>query len=154
VPPLPPGASAATPAALTGGGRGPLDPNRSSPRIGADGDTGSPTWQGTGKATAPPVALEQPQPLSGAAVPIQPGPAPTGQPTANVTPTSFEQLQAQLAQRGVSYQRLVASENGEWAFTCARPMPQKPTLRQVYEKKAGDPLTAIRAVLDAIDQDH
>jgi hypothetical protein len=68
---------------------------------------------------------------------------------------SYEQLQAMLAQRRVSWQRLeIVGEQGEWKFTCAIPDAGNPDQRRVHEGRAvgSNGLPAIRAVLAEIDR--
>lgn len=156
VPSLPAASPSGTPAALAGAGRGPLDP-AGVLRIGSGNgtpDAGGAPWRGQGQGAAG-VALERPQPLTGGAVPLEPKPTPGLQLASNVTGATFEQLQAQLAARGAVWQRLEASaESGEWKYGCAVPLRENPNMRKVYEKKAGDPLSAMRGVLDAIDKER
>jgi hypothetical protein len=70
---------------------------------------------------------------------------------------SFEQLQAMLAARGVSMQKLeTVSDRGEWRFSCAIPNRQVPNVRRNYSAQAAGPygLAAMRAVIDRIDQEQ
>jgi hypothetical protein len=68
---------------------------------------------------------------------------------------SYEQLQAMLAARRVTWQRLdiVNEQLGEWKFMCAIPNPTNPRMRRNYEARAVGPygLAAIRAVIVEID---
>src|SRR5919197_974311 len=73
------------------------------------------------------------------AEPGTPGPAPAA-PTAGPEGATFEQLQAMLAARGVTWQRLeTVGHTGQWKFTCAIPNPQMPGTRRNYESTAGGP---------------
>jgi hypothetical protein len=160
VPPLPTASGGAIPASLAATTR-PLDPSRPSPHIGADGGAAgadAPVWRGPGSGPSG-VVLQQPQPITGGeAVKPQPGsgPAPTVQPTGNLkgAPT-FDELQAQLKERGVVWQLLnTTGENGtEWKYSCAVPLKQSPTTRKAYEARGPDPAAAMQKVLQAIDQD-
>jgi hypothetical protein len=68
---------------------------------------------------------------------------------------SYEQAQAQLAARGVIWQRLEnASDTGEWKFSCAVPNRQNPNVHRTYEAKAKDFLSAMQAVLEQIDKER
>jgi hypothetical protein len=69
--------------------------------------------------------------------------------------TTFEQAQALLRARGVTWQRLeTGGTAGEWKFTCSVPNRQNPNIGQTYEGRANDQIAAIRAVLDKIDADQ
>jgi hypothetical protein len=83
-----------------------------------------------------------------------------GAPVAPATPVSggrggsYEQLQTQLAARGVTWQRLECTgENEDWKFSCSVPNRQNPNLRRTYEAHAREALAAIQAVLDQMDKD-
>jgi hypothetical protein len=121
----------------------PAPPPGSDPRRPAD----APTWQGqTASNTAPPAP---PAPA------VAPGPAPSIVSVASAQVTTYEQAQAALAARGVSWQRLETwGDRGDWKFSCSIPNPQNRYISRTYEAQAHDYLSAIRAVLDQINKDH
>jgi hypothetical protein len=54
----------------------------------------------------------------------------------------------------VLWQRLeMTGDNAGWKYSCSLPNRQNPKLRRTYEAKAGDPVAAIRAVLDQLDKE-
>lgn len=126
----------------------------------------------TGQPASPPpppdgTILHRPQPLTDparqappAAVSPPPPPGPAPAPAyASVAPTrsspTYEQLQAQLATRGVSWQRLeMAGPSGDWEFTCSVPNRQNPNVNRTYKGRARGPVEAIQAVLDQMDKDR
>jgi hypothetical protein len=80
-----------------------------------------------------------------------PGPSATG-----ARGDGWQQVQDQLATRGVTYQHLETSgDDGRWKFSCAIPDRRNPATRHVYEAVAAGEsgLAAIRAVLAQIDQE-
>jgi hypothetical protein len=90
--------------------------------------------------TAVPVARE--------AVPRSPGPA------GGAGGLTYEQAQAQLAARGVTWQRLETWGDHGWKFSCSIPNRHNRSLSRTYEAKAADDLGAIRAVLEQIDKER
>jgi hypothetical protein len=73
----------------------------------------------------------------------------------NGNTTSYNQLKAQLLARGVVWMRLDNSvETGEIKFACSVPNRSNPKIRQTYEVKTRDEITAMQAVLDKIDRDR
>ena len=55
----------------------------------------------------------------------------------------------------VVWQRLdTVSDNGGWKYSCSVPNRQNPNIRRTYEATAGDPVAAIRAVLDQLNQEQ
>ncbi len=150
VPPLPQTAPPCTPAALTGATRGPLDPAREM-RIGAD--TGAPTWQASGGGPAG-VALQPPQPITGGAVPLQPKPAPDGQLTGNASTPSYEQLRAQLVQRGVTQISIKADyKTGQIVLSAFIPSKDEPNKQQRFDvPPARDEVSAMQALLEKLDK--
>jgi hypothetical protein len=68
---------------------------------------------------------------------------------------TYEQLQAQLVARGITWQRLERVE-AEWRFSCSIPSRQNPNLSRTYEAHSHDDsgLAAVRAALDQIDKDQ
>src|SRR5262245_42755503 len=156
VPPLPPPTSATSPAALASGAAGrPIDPTREL-RL---SDTPAVPAARPG-APAPGATLQGVQPLEGGSARLAPTPAPALTLTGGFAPApaaaggSFEQLQALLAARGVTWQRLESLGDGEWQFRCAVPRPENPSMRTHYEARAFGPhgLAAVRAALDTIDR--
>jgi hypothetical protein len=71
-------------------------------------------------------------------------------------PETFEQLQQQLQSRGVTWQQLKTSGNGEWVFSCAIPDPRERGIERTYHGKAtgGFGLAAIKAALEEIEADR
>ncbi len=68
---------------------------------------------------------------------------------------TYEDAQARLTARGVSWQRLETwGEQGDWKFTCSVPNRQNPYISRTYEAEAHDPLSAVRGVLDQLDHDQ
>jgi len=77
------------------------------------------------------------------------------QPQAGSSEDKFKQAQRDLAARGVLGQRLeMTTGSGEWKFTCYVPNRQNPKVHRAYDARAKDPLSAIQAVLDKIDQEQ
>jgi hypothetical protein len=106
-------------------------------------------WPTTGGAT-----LQPPQP-SGFALTSSSGAQAIA--TTAAGGDSYAQLQAQLRDHGVTYQRLeVWGEGGEWRFFCSIPSPTNASIQRRYEAKAaGDyGLNAIRLVLEQIDRER
>jgi len=68
--------------------------------------------------------------------------------------TNYEQAQAILAQRGVTWQRLESDPNGEWKFSCSIPNRQNKFISRTYEARGKDYLAAVHAVLEQIDKDR
>jgi hypothetical protein len=88
-------------------------------------------------------------------LPATPVSAPTASAAASSRIATYEQAQAQLAARGVIWQRLEsAGDQGGWKFSCSIPNPQNRAISHTYEAQAVDYLSAIRAVLDQIGKDH
>ena len=55
----------------------------------------------------------------------------------------------------MTWQRLEAGpEPGEWKFNCSIPNRQNPSIRRFYESRAGDPLAAVRAVVEQIEKER
>jgi hypothetical protein len=148
---------------IPGGGQ-PLTPSPSTPPAGAG------VWRGQGSGGGN-VSLSRPEapPSAPATPPAPPTTPPAASPpaappspprggglslvgtrTADVNP-----LLAVLRQRGATFQRLETwGDDGEWKFSCAIPNRQNPAIRRTYEAKAGDPLVAVRAVIDQIDKEQ
>jgi hypothetical protein len=160
LPPLPAPGSATSNAALAPGWNPTLDPNRDLRISDNPSGSGTPGWRGPGDVT-----LNQPEPAGSLAArtdvrPLPPAPvaaAPVYSP-APVTARGASpeaSLLAQVTARGAKYQVLQTwGETGEWKFTCAIPNHQNPNIRRTYEARAGDPLSAIQAVLDQIDHEQ
>ena len=97
------------------------------------------------------VTLQQPQVVSNASPartpPLPPvsGSAYTG----GAQVMTYQQAQAVLLKRGVTWQRLETwGDKGEWKFSCAVPNPSNPNIRRNYEATARDDLSALRAVIN------
>ncbi len=68
---------------------------------------------------------------------------------------SYEEAQAQLKARGVTWQRLETwGDQGDWKFTCSIPNRQNPYISRTYEVEAHDPFSALRGVLDQLEHDQ
>lgn len=102
------------------------------------------------------VVLREPEPATPAAPRTDETPAYSPVSLSEAKITSYEQAQAQLAARGVLWQKLemAGEKNAEWKFTCAVPKRQNPKVRRVHVAQAPDALAAIRAVLGQIDKDQ
>jgi hypothetical protein len=126
-------------------------------RIGGNPDaSGNNGWRGPGDVT-----LKQPESLNSFAARTETRPLPAvpvvpASPPATVRGASPEGfLLSQVTARGATFQMLQTwGESGQWKFSCAIPNPQNPHVRRNYEALAGDPLSAIQAVLDQIDHDQ
>jgi hypothetical protein len=69
--------------------------------------------------------------------------------------TTYEQAQARLTARGVTWQRLeTTGAQGEWQFSCSLPNRQNPSISHTYQAQGHDPLAAIKAVLEQIDREQ
>jgi hypothetical protein len=68
---------------------------------------------------------------------------------------SYEEAQARLTARGVTWQRLETwGEQGDWRFSCSIPNRQNPYISRTYEAEAHDPLAAIHGVLNQLENDQ
>jgi hypothetical protein len=80
-------------------------------------------------------------------------PASAGQPSSSNP--SMEQAQAQLASRGVRWQRLeMTPDQRDWQFSCSIPSRQNPNISRTYEAQAPTAPAAVQAVLDQINRDQ
>jgi hypothetical protein len=152
VPPLSAPSSTGSNAALaSGAGLRSLDPSREL-RIGPPTAPTGPgaAWQGRG-ATGP-ITLQGPQP-AGKEEPVKLEPKATPVTlTGTGSAPGYEQLKAQLLQRGATMLRLdTSAETGESIFNCWVPDAKNPNLLQRYEARARDDLSAMRAVLEQLD---
>ncbi len=81
--------------------------------------------------------------------------SPSYSPTFGGRVTTYEQAQAVLASRRVTWQRLETwGEEGEWKFSCSIPKPENPNIRRTFEARAREPITALQAVLEQIDREQ
>jgi hypothetical protein len=176
VPPMPGPTSTGSTAALASVNPRPIDGTHDL-RI-PDGNVANtnPAWNGGagGIGTAPPITvptgpaatstpspvalapggqLQQPPPGFAPVSRMQSGGAAPGVGSSgNVT---YEEAQARLTARGVSWQRLETwGDQGDWKFTCSIPNKQNPYISRTYEAEAHDPLSAVRGVLDQLDHDQ
>jgi hypothetical protein len=165
LPALPVPGSATSNAALAPGWNQTLDPNRELRISDNPAGAGAPAWRGPGDVT-----LSQPQPANSSLAartdvrPLPPAPVTPAAPAAPVyapPPVTARgaspeaSLLAQVTARGAKYQVLQTwGESGAWKFTCAIPNRQNPNIRRTYEAQAGDPSSAIQAVLDQIDHEQ
>jgi hypothetical protein len=177
IPPLPAVNPSTSPAALASLPRSNGDDLRiPAPQQGAPGRD---SWAGVPQGGPPPGAVLQP-PLNGSpTAPVQPPansippqPVSLHPPAANQsTPVAsalarpqaqplssedkFKRTQDDLAARGAIGQRLeMTTGTGEWKFSCYVPNRQNPKVHRAYEARARDPLSAIQAVCDKIDQEQ
>ena len=128
---------------------------------GADNNAGN-----TGGPSLPPIRLQQ-NGSAGFTPANQPNPQPI-QPgsglgaagaTGGVTAASFNagaadsyaSLQAELARKGVVFQRLEMTNANEWRFTCTVADKQNPSLRRNFDHRGRTDIEVMRAVLDEID---
>lgn len=153
LPPLPAPTTAGSTAALAAGAA-PVFDGRHNLQIDDPRPTaGNPAWT---SPTAGGTVLQQPVPIPGQSAPPT-GAAPAPGTIALVSGpkvTSYEQAQAQLAARGVLWQRLEAVANQQWKFSCSVPNPQNKQISRVYEAQAASGLEAIQAILEQIDKDR
>jgi hypothetical protein len=166
-PALPAPSSSTSTAALAPGAFQPLDPNREL-RIGnpnPPNGNGTPTannWKG--QNAQPGVTLNRPEPATPEPAPLRPEPKPEvrgAAPSSGLTLAggprmmNYEQAQAVLTAKGVTWQRLETwGDAGEWKFSCSIPNRNNPNIRRTYEARANDSLGALRAVLDQIDREQ
>src|ERR1700687_1581570 len=107
-------------------------------------------------ASAPGAGPQLQQPVTGF-TPVSRQPSTGGTPGADVTRLAnsnltYEQAQASLTARGVTWQRLETwGDQGDWKFTCSIPNRQNAYISRTYEAEAHDPLSAVRGVLDQLD---
>jgi hypothetical protein len=146
IPPIPVPAGSSSNAALASGPPRALNQDRDL-RIGEQGGQG-PTSGGA--------ILRRPEP---AGEPLSQHDrmqqAPTVMPAGGVRAVSYEQLQAQLASRGVAFQRLeTGNDPGEWRFTCSIPSRQNPSSLRTYKGTGRTDLAAIQAVLEQIEREN
>jgi hypothetical protein len=138
-------------AALAAGSTPTLNPD-SNLRIPAAGNSGRAQAQ-----VAPPAAtLSVPQPNGD---PSRSAPQPPAGPAGTLTGTqragSYESAQAELQARGVKVRRLeIDPQTGEWHFIGSLPNAQNPNISRTYETRAGDQLSALRAVIEQIDRER
>lgn len=171
VPPLPASHEAGNQAVLASGIKAP-------PEAASDlhiaGDSAGPANGGAARGASPTgVVLDGPQPVpqsTSRLTPIAPmsgsrlqpiaasGAAPPSTAASAGDALTFEQAQAKLKQWGVTWQRLETwGDKGQWRFRCSRPIPNSSNLNKTYETASplpSDPLTAIRAVIDKIEQEN
>jgi hypothetical protein len=123
------------------------------------GGRGDPGWRVPGQKGAPPPAREdvklQPPRTDVVPVPVIPlekgSPAPIQQVNYPGNAGDYEQLQAALRARGVTWQRQETFADG-FKFTCSVPNPANPDFSRIYEGTARDYRAAIRAVIEQIDR--
>jgi len=176
LPPLPPNTPGSSPAALASVPKNNGDDLRI-PALQQGPATRDP-WAGVPQGGPPPSALLQAPQSGGAAAPVQPvagnvppQPVSAQTPNANLSQPSpppiasapatsssedkFRQAQRELTARGVIGQRLeMTADTGEWKFSCYVPNRQNPKVHRAYGARAKDPLAAIQAVLEKIDQEQ
>lgn len=155
LPPLPGPSPATSTAALAAAPQPrPLDPTHDL-RIGRT-PTGMPTsGNGQGAGNGGGTVLQPPQPLPEQVKPSNPTGIDNAVATAGGRLTNYEQAQAQLAARGVKWQRLEqAGPTGDWRFTCSLPGREKANVNRTYEATGPDHLTAIQRVLEKIQAEQ
>jgi hypothetical protein len=141
--------STGSPAALASGSySSPLDPNRSlgisSPQP-SQPATGN-EWRGQGNVAETKPERAEPGPTARASL---------GGFGSSSHITTYEQAQAILAARGVTWQRLETwGDAGEWKFSCRIPNPQNPYLSRAHEARAHEPIAALRAVIEQIENER
>lgn len=160
LPPLPAATAVTAPAALAGGD--PLVGGKDLAIHGAGGQSDG-AWQRPGQRNE---AQLSGQTREGAKL-LTPTPVATppegvrATPGATLTPVAtwqgaqgggseYDQLQAALRARNVTWQRQETHQDG-FKFTCSVPNPERPEFSRVYEATARDYKDAIRAVIEQLD---
>jgi hypothetical protein len=148
LPPAPSGTASTT--ALAQGVSQPLD-SRYNLGMGTPGENRS--WAGL--TTAGNTSLSRPEPVTGLVPPPDRSAARALESTTGSRLRSFEDAQALLRDRGITWQRLEsAADQGGWKFSCSIPNRQNPKVSRTYEAQARTELDAIQAVLDQIDKER
>jgi hypothetical protein len=108
---------------------------------------------GWGQAATPGGAvLRRPEPVEERRDPMQQGPvAPVG---GMRLVSGYDQVHAQLTNRGVTYKLLEMTDAGEWKCTCFVPSRQNPNVRRRYVATAPTDLAAMQAVLEQIEREN
>jgi hypothetical protein len=161
VPPLPGPTSTGSTAALASVNPRPLDGSHD---LRIPEPTPSGVAMGSPVASVPGAGTQLQQPVAGF-TPVSRQPSTIGTPAAGTpgadatrlagAPMTYEEAQARLTARGVSWQRLETwGDQGDWKFTCSIPNPQNRYISRTYEAEAHDPLSAVRGVLDQLDHDQ
>ena len=127
-------------------------------------------WRNEGSAVVTPIVPVSPVtppidagPWRGQGVTLQ-GPTSAGDPRLTIVPVAAPAGQSKvetlqkgidlLEGRGVTMHRLEKTEDGQYKFLCLLPDRQNPTTFHRYEARAaGDPVNAVRAVIEQIDRD-
>jgi hypothetical protein len=154
VPPLPAACSAGNTASLALGQ--PLPDSRELAIQQTGGNSGSNPWNGPGRAAdASGAVLDAPQPI----VPVSRNTTdPVHGPndfdragSAGAGGGTYEQLQAELAARGMNWYRQEKWGDGV-KFICTIPSRANPSKTRTYEAVAGTDVAALRLVLEQIDK--
>ncbi len=152
LPPLPAPSSATSPASLASNAVPKLEDDRPL-RIPSDKDAG---WGGQ---SSPGVTLGRPGTDAGTAGERTLTPVPAIGPLVPVSGTSppadsIDQMLQTLRLRGVKgFQLLMQRETGEWSCTCSIPRRDDPASKTTYNKVAGDPQSALKAVVEQVERD-
>jgi hypothetical protein len=131
----------------------PLEGGRELAIQGPRGSVGPNTWNGPGRpADGTGTVLDKPQPI----VPVSRTTTDTAQPAnefdrAGRVAGTYEQLQAELAARGMNWYRQEKWGDGV-KFTCTIPNRANPNKARTYEAVAGTDVAALRLVLDQVDK--
>jgi hypothetical protein len=152
VPAIPVPTSSASTAALAVASAA-LPEDRNNLQIGGSApSTGTKSW--TRQTTESGTTATRPEPAFEAVRQARPG-SPSSSVLGGTRVTSYEQGQAQLRARGVSWQRLESlGDQGGWKFTCSIAKPGNKFLSTTYEAEAPTDLAAMQAVLDQIDKER
>jgi hypothetical protein len=152
-PPMTSPYSTTSTAALAAGVYQPIDSSREVriPRN-TNPDAGNSSWIGKNKATETGIVLNQPEPLADSDLrpDVKRNEAVL---TSTTNSSTVEQLLSQLRQRKPIWMALdLSQETGEWKCTYIVPNPQKPGVQRTYEAYSKDAATAVRAVLERLDE--
>lgn len=111
-------------------------------------NTAASAWSGTESKTASPASTTGGRP---GLVPSEPVSVTVG---GGPRIRSFEEAQQFLAARGVKWQDLQTTGEGEWKFACSIPNKNHPHTVRTYEARDRYGLTAIQKVIDQISRDQ
>lgn len=160
LPGLPAPKDSTSPASLASGAVAQLDGSRDL-RLSDKGDPAD-TWRKTNSG----VSLGNPKPVTDdkggipemkptlPPVPVAP-PGGTGFMTARETTSTDAAVLRALEQRGMKGFKLEqVKETGQWRGIVSIPNPQNPAFKQTYDATGADAQSALRAILDQIDQER
>ncbi|MCX7699475.1 MAG: hypothetical protein N2039_01225 [Gemmataceae bacterium] len=126
---------------LSIGGTSPSSPSSTS-------STAASAWSGTESKTVPPTSTIGTRP---GLTPAEPVSVMVG---GGPRIRTFEEAQQFLAARGVKWQDLQTTGEGEWKFSCSIPNKNNPNSVRTYEARDRYGLHAIQKVIDQISRDQ